>query len=134
YSAPRLARSYGCPTRRRSAAHQVVRDLGRARRRTDAGEENLSGIRAAHAARPLGAVEGERIGAEVGTPERGLERIGETRRRALERARRLLAPNAPRTARRQALRRIDVALHLGERDRPFGQPPIGVEDRVERIL
>src|ERR1051325_10896183 len=90
--------------------HQVVPDLGRALLRADAGEQNLAGVRAAHAARALGAVEGERIGAEIGAPERSLERVGETRRLALEPAGGLLAAHAPRAARRQALRRIDVAL------------------------
>ena len=37
-------------------------------------------------------------------------------------------------ARGQSFRRIDVALHFSERDRPFRQPAIGMKDRIERVL
>ena len=49
-------------------------------------------------------------------------------------ARLLAVPQALGAARRHVLGAVDVALHLGERDRAFGQAAVGVEDGVVGVL
>ena len=56
---------------------QSVADLERPLRPRDAGEQHLPGIGAAHATGLLLAVERERVGAEIRTPERGVESLGQ---------------------------------------------------------
>src|SRR5262249_60688963 len=105
-----------------------------ARRPGNASEQALPGIRAAYEAGRLGAVKRERVGAELGGPEACLEPLGEPLRLRLERER-ALALADPRGAQRQRpLCRIDVTLHLGERDRSFRQMAVGMEYGVEGIL
>ena len=43
-------------------------------------------------------------------------------------------PAARASQRRAAPRGVDVALDLAERDRPLGEPAVGVKDRVVRVL
>src|SRR5262249_57078804 len=88
----------------------------------------------AHAARLLVAVEGERVGLELRTPEAGVEPLGEILGRGLEPARPLALAEALGAARRQELAAVDIALHLGERDRPLREPAVGMEARVQGIL
>src|SRR6185312_7381021 len=88
----------------------------RAVRARDAAPEDVAGIRRAHAARPLVAVEREGIGAQVLAPEVLLEARAKLARRLLERARPLRLPEHPGEARRVDAREIHVALHLAERD------------------
>ena len=52
----------------------------------------------------------------------------------IERVADCLLAEATRAASGQALRRIDVALHLAERDRPLRYRAIGVKDRVVEVL
>src|SRR6478672_8204071 len=113
---------------------QSVADLERPLRPGDAGEQHLSGIGAAHATGLLLAVERERVGAEVRTPERGVESLGQEIGLGLEPVRILHAAKPLGTTRRQELGAVDVALHLRQRDRAFRQMSVGVEDRVLRIL
>ena len=44
------------------------------------------------------------------------------------------APQTLGATRRQELGAVDVALHLGQRDRAFGQMAVGMEDGVLGIL
>ena len=113
---------------------QLVRDQLGAIGARDAGEQHLSGIRGAHAAGLLGAVERQRIGLELGAPECRLEALGKTSRVGFELARKLGASEPPRATRRHLLGGKHVALNLGERDRAFGGAAVGMEDRVVGVL
>ena len=46
----------------------------------------------------------------------------------------VVASDAARAARGQALGRVHVTLHFGERDGAFGQSAVGMENRVLRIF
>src|SRR6478609_845905 len=74
-----FAARYGAdaPSRKEFVAHQVGRDPPRPIGPDDASEEKLTGIRGSHLARPLGAVERERVSAELLAPERFLETLSQ---------------------------------------------------------
>ena len=94
----------------------------------------VPGIRGAHPALPLGAVERQGVRGEVLAPERALEAGPELlRERTLPAAQRFI-PERQGHLRHGPPGREDVALHLAERDGPLGQPPIGVEDGVRGVL
>ena len=124
------------PAREELRAEQVVRDLGRALRPRDAGEQHLPGIRGARRGtaacrRRARAHRCSISGHQNAASKRSRELCG-LRVRACAPARSRPSCRAQRAA--TLLGGIDVALHLGERDRPFGEPAVGVEDRVVRIL
>src|SRR5262249_11656877 len=103
-------------------------------RSSDAGEQHLPGIRAAHPAGRLVAVERDGVGAEISGPEACLEPLGEPLRLRLERERAFALADARGAQGERPLRRIDVALHFGERDRSFREPAVGMEYVIEGIL
>jgi hypothetical protein len=115
-------------------AHQIGRDPPRPIGSDDAGEEKLAGIRRSHLARPLGAVERQRVSAELLAPERLLEALGQEQRCGFELRRLLDQSQAPGAARRQPLAGKDISLNLRQRDVALGELSIGMEDRVEGIL
>src|SRR5262249_23169884 len=122
------------PSREELRREQQLGYAARALRPRDAAEQDLSGIGAAHQAGRLDPVERESVGAEIGGPEASLEAFGELvcLRLGVARARVFADPRgAPR---QRLLRRIDVALHLGERDRSFRKTAVGMEHGVEGIL
>ncbi len=100
----------------------------------DPREQQLSGIRCTDAALLLGAVESQRIGAQLRAPEGRLEALGET----LGIGRESVCVGEPahpaRAARDHRLCGKDVALDLGQRDVALGKATVGVEDRVVGIL
>jgi hypothetical protein len=104
------------------------------KRGCDAGKERVTRIGGDHAARSLGAVEGESIGAQVWAPERAVEQLVEISGfpflglRFPELAER---PSHPRSV---AARGIDIGLYLAQRDGTLRQVAIGVEDRIDGIL
>ena len=101
----------------------------------DAREQELSGIRCTDAARLLGAVERQRIGAELGAPEGRFEALGEALGLGFEPVvRRPRRPMPARAARDRRFCGKDVTLDFGQRDVAFGQPAVGVEDRIVGIL
>ena len=122
------------PSRKEFLAHQIGRDPPGTIGSDDAGEEKLAGIGRSHLARPLGAVERQRVGAEFLAPERRLEALGKLQRRGFELRRPIDQSQAPGAARRQPLAGKDIPLNLRQRDIAFGELPIGMEDRVEGIL
>ncbi len=115
----------------------LIRSAATSRARSgsdDAGEEKLAGIRGSHLARPLGAVERQRVGAELLAPERLLEALGQEQRGGFELGRLIDQSEAPGAARRQPLAGKDISLNLRQRDIAFGELPVGMKDRVEGIL
>ena len=102
--------------------------------RGDPGEQRMAGVGRAHPAGPLVAVERERVGASS-SHQNALSNCSRSASASLaRRARRSASPSAAASARRAALGGVDVALHLAQRDRAFGERAVGVEDRVVRIL
>ena len=87
-----------------------------------------------HAARLLLPVQRQRIGAQVFAPESILEPFGERGGLGVERLTALVLAEPARRACRQALGRIDIALHLAEGDRPLRDRAVGVEDCVVGVL
>ncbi len=114
--------------------HQVGGDEPGAVFAHHAAEQELPGVRRAHPARLFGAVERERIGTELVTPECFLKTFGELPRLDLQRFRHLALAKPQRATCRQALGGIHIALHFGERDITRGQTAVGVKDRVVGIL
>ena len=100
----------------------------------NAADQDLAGIRGRDPAGLFVAVEGERIGADVLAPERVLEPLRELRGAAFELARAFGKSQSVGAPRRELFCGVDVTLYLGERDRSFGEPPVGVEHGVEGIL
>src|ERR1700749_3674828 len=98
-------------------AQQVGRDPSRAIVADHAAEQQMARIRRTHRARPLFAVERQRVGAELLAPERPLETLPK------------LMGLDP-----QPLGGEHVALPLRQRDIALGESPIGMKDRVEGIL
>src|SRR5689334_15200812 len=94
----------------------------------------MTGIRGAHAARALVAVERERIGADLLAPEGTLEAFAQRLGLAVQLRRELRHGEGARAARNAALGVIDIGLHLGERDRTAREAAIGMEDAVVGIL
>ena len=94
----------------------------------------MSGVRGPHAALFLRAVEGDRVGLDLRAPERRFEVFFQIFRRCLELRRQALAAETPGASGSEQLCRVDVALHLGERDRPLREASILMKDRVVRIL
>ena len=103
-------------------------------RRGNSAKQHLPGVRCPHAARALLAVERDRIGADVFAPERRLELFGKLAGLGIKRVAARGYAEPARRARRQALGRIDIALHFAQRDRSLRQRAVGVEDRVVGIL
>src|SRR5262249_56900773 len=95
-------------------AQQILREPRGALGFHDAGEQQLAGVGAAHAARLLHAVERERISADVVTPERGVEALGEPRRLLFEFDGPAGMTELARAFRREQLGHVDIALYLGE--------------------
>ena len=123
---PQPEKKCGCS---RLRATRVARSAG-----GDAGEQNLAGIRGAHAARIFVAIERYGVRLDVGAPERGLETLGQARRLFIKLVRCFGASDPPCAARCHAFGRIHVALYLGQRDFAFRQATVGMEDRIVRIL
>ena len=117
-----------------AVAHDRVGDAARPLGRGDAAHQTLRGVRRHDAARPLVAVEGQGVGAQVVAPEALLERVAQPLGLAAQRARTLVVAKRGRELGGVHLGRIHVALHLAERHRPFGQRAVGMEDRVVRVL
>ena len=115
-------------------SQQPFRHLDGALGPNDAGEQQLSGIRAAHVARLLRAIERQRIGLELRAPERRLECFPKPHRLRFERGGLVEIAQSPRAFGGEVFGRVDVALDLGERNRSFRQPAVGVEDGVIRIF
>ena len=69
-----------------------------------------------------------------GHQKRGVESLGQQIGLGLEPARVVHAPQPLGATRRQELGAVDVALHLGQRDRAFRQTAVGMEDGVLGIL
>src|SRR5258707_6580491 len=94
----------------------------------------MAGVRCAHAARALGAVEGQGVRAKVFTPKYLFEAIAKGAGLLLE------VVGLPRTADDtrhlggDALRRIDVALNLAQRDRALGEMAVGMKDGIVRVF
>ena len=132
----RLAARHGAdtPAREKMRPHQVGGDEAGAVFAHHAAEQELPGVRRAHPARLFGAVERERIGAEIVTPERFLKTFGELPRLDLQLFSHLALAEPRRATRRQPPGGIHIALHFGERDMTLGQTAVGVKDRVVRIL
>src|SRR5262245_14603619 len=103
-------------------------------RRDDARVQAVAGIRGGHATGALLAVERQRIGAEVVAPERLLETHLQRRRARPPARRQVRLATRRRQHRRANPGGVRVALYLAERDRRRGELPVGVEDRVLRIL
>src|SRR5947208_13821748 len=99
----------------------------------DGGEEKLAGIRRSHLARPLGAIERQRVGAEFLAPERLLEALGQEQGCGFELRRLLDQSQAPGAARRQSLAGKDISLNFRQRDIALGELPVGMEDRIDGI-
>ena len=114
-----------------SAVDDALRVLGRAMPVHSA----WPAFDAAHPARPLVAVERDRVGAELLAPEAALEalRLQRLRAGAQLRASAVVAELRGQLGGAQ-LGLVDVALHLAQRDRRLGQRAVGVEDRVVRVL
>ncbi len=94
----------------------------------------VPGIRGAHPALLLCAVQRQGVRGEVFAPERALEAGPELlRERTLTAAQRFI-PERQGHLRHGPPGREHVALHLAERDGPLGQPPVRVEDRVPGVL
>ena len=122
---------------KRVVGQQRLGDLrARARRRRCRVNRQWPAFERAHAAGPLVAVERQRVGRELVAPERLLEaaRRSVGARRCAARRARARCPARVASAAACAPRRVDVALHLAQRDRPLGQRAVGVEDRVVRVL
>src|SRR5262245_42310883 len=94
----------------------------------------MASVRGLHAAGALGSIESNRIAFLVRTPERSLETLRQRPRFCLQPVRLLMLSQPPGGTGGKELGRINVALHLGKRDRSLGKPSIDVEDGVERIL
>src|SRR3984893_8001124 len=99
-----------------------------------AAEQELTGVGGADLARLLVAVERQRVGAEVVTPERFFKALGEKLRFGLELFRPVEFSESRRTTRRQPLAGKHIALHFGERNVALGQTAVSVKDRVIGIL
>ena len=97
-------------------------------------KQNLAGIRSTDTAWFLIAIECQRIGLDIRTPERGLEPLGQPRRLGIEPFGDGVAAKPARAARRHSFRGVDIALHFNKCDGALGKPPIGVKDRIVRIL
>src|SRR5262245_3606567 len=100
----------------------------------NAGEQDLTGIRAADAAGLLLAVERERVGLELLAPEACVESLRQLMGFSLEATRALVPPQPFGATCQHLLRAIDVALHLRKRDRPLRQAAVGVENRILGIF
>ena len=123
------------PAAERLAAHQRVGGTARPLRIRNAREERMAGVRGANAAGPLGAIERERIGADIRAPERLLELIARRCSASLPSFDASVRwPSRVGNRREGALGRVDVALHLAERDRPLRQRAVGMEDGVVGVL
>src|SRR5260221_5311132 len=94
----------------------------------------MAGVRGAHAARALIAIQSQGVRAKVFTPKNLFEAIAQRAGLLLE------VVGLPRTAEDtrhlggDALRRIDVALNLAQRDRALGQMAVGMKDGVVRVF
>ena len=114
--------------------HQIGGNQTRAILADHAAEQHLPGIRGAHLASPLLAVERKRIGAELLAPERLLETLGERLGLGLEPLRDVGHAEPQRASRGELFCGVDIALDLGQRDVAFRELAVGMEDRVEGIL
>ena len=85
-------------------------------------------------ARPLLAVQRQRIGGELFTPELLFKALPQVFRLNFQGSRSLRAAgNSAQTSRRQ-LRGINVSLHFTERDGRFRNRSVGMKNRIVRIL
>ena len=80
------------------------------------------------------AVEGHRVEARIGQPERGLEAGLERRRGDVEPLGEAEVAAMAGEPRHRPVRGEDVALDLGQRDRAHRRPAVEVADRIARIL
>ena len=122
------------PAREEVRSHQIGGDETRAILADHAAEQHLPGIRGAHLASPLLAVERKRVGSELLAPERLLETLGERPGLRLEPLRDVRLAEPQRASRGELFCGVDVALDLGERDVALRELAVGMEDRVERVL
>src|SRR5207248_3747723 len=100
----------------------------------DAAPEHVAGVRRAHEAGALLAVERDRVGADLVAPEGALEALAQLARLGFERVRRVRLAHGAREPRRVRLREVDVALHLGARDPRPPEARAGMEGRIRGIL
>jgi hypothetical protein len=94
----------------------------------------LAGIGGAHPAWFFVAVERERVGLDLRTPERGFEALGELASLFGKPLRGGMMAEPARAGRGHAFGGIDVALHLGQRDGAVGKLAVGVKHCVVRIF
>ncbi len=122
------------PAGKELVAQKLVRDRLRPLRRGDAGEQHLAGVGGPHLALPLAAVQRQRIGADLLAPERllecGLQRIG----LQVERRRKLPTAEGRGHFRGMALRRVDIALNLAQRDRSLRIGAVGMKHGIDGVL
>src|SRR5438105_10071548 len=103
-------------------------------RRGDAAPERVAGVRRRDLALPLRAVQGDRIAADLLAPERGLEPLPQLPRLLLQRLGERRVADDARERGTGELGVVDIALHFAQRDGRVGEPAVGMEYRVVRIL
>src|SRR5690242_17476527 len=94
----------------------------------------MSSVGAANRAMFLLAVQGESVHAEVRAPEPFLKLGPQPAGCFTQIARKLVVTQCACQKGSFQASRIRITLHLAKRDRPVGQPSVGVEDRIVRIL
>src|SRR5258706_8010419 len=94
----------------------------------------MTGVGGAHAAGLFVTVEGERVHGTIFTPEVPLELGAKTFGFAAQSLGCFLLAEGVSDDRGLSLAVVHVGLHFTERNRPFGQRTVLVEDRVLRVL
>src|SRR6202048_3714933 len=132
----RLARGNGAdaPAGEEFCSCHGLAHLAGAFGRRNAGKQHLAGIGAAHPALLFVAVERERIHSDVRAPEARVEASREIVGLSVEPMRLVRHAETFGATRRKALGVESVALHLHKRDRPLGEPAVGMKDGIRRIL
>src|SRR5262249_60039541 len=109
-------------------------DAARALLARDPRKERMACVRARDRAGSLIAVERDRIGAELLAPECRFEALAQRLRLGGKPCRRIRSAERATDLGHLALGRIDIRLHLRERDRAGGEAAVGVRDRVLRVF
>ena len=100
----------------------------------DPGEQTLACIGTAHPALLLFAIQRQGKHAEFVRPEHGIETSPAVRRLPTKPVGKVFVPKVGSNGCNAILGRIDVGLHLAERNGTYGQTSIAIEDGVARIL
>src|SRR5262249_12892213 len=106
------------PAREKILAHKRLPHAARALHASNSRQQTMSRIRRSHSARPLLAVQSERIGRQVLAPEGLLKALPQRLCLCLQFLGPLYFSQSARGTRGFQLGRVDIALHFAKRNRP----------------